>query len=157
MLKFDLADPEATTALGARIASILAPVAGGWLVTLAGPLGAGKTTLVRGFLRALGYEGRVPSPTYTLIEPYTTDAYRVVHLDLYRLAHPDEIEYLGVRDLLDETSIVIVEWPERAGGALGGADLEIELATKGVGRVAQIQPATPRAAAVIAALDTGPR
>jgi len=155
VLTFELAGPQATAALGGRIAAILAPAAEGWLVTLTGPLGAGKTTLVRGFLRALGHTGRVPSPSYTLVEPYTIDGHRVVHLDLYRLADPDEIEYLGVRDLLDGTRIVIVEWPERAAGALGAADLEIDLAIRGAGRVAQIRPATPRAAAVTAALDSG--
>lgn len=155
MLTFELPDADATTALGGRFAASLTADGGGWLVTLAGPLGAGKTTFVRGFLRALGYTGRVPSPTYTLVEPYAIDGRRVVHLDLYRLAHPDELEYLGFRDLLGESSIVLVEWPERAADALGGADFEIELRMHGPGRAAQIRPVTPRAVAAAAALQPG--
>ena len=139
------------------MAGLLASAPGGWLVTLTGPLGAGKTTWVRGFLRALGHTGRVPSPTYTLVEPYTVGDHRVVHLDLYRLAHPDEIEFLGVRDLMDEHSMVIVEWPERAGDALGSADLEIALAMQGAGRVARIHAKTPRAAGLMAAMEAGTR
>jgi tRNA threonylcarbamoyladenosine biosynthesis protein TsaE len=157
VLTRELADPAATTALAGRLAALLAAAADGWIVTLSGPLGAGKTTFVRGFLRGLGYEGRVPSPTYTLVEPYTIDGRRIVHLDLYRLAHPEELEYLGFRDLLAEDATVLVEWPERAGGALDAADLEIELAVSGPGRTVRIRGATPRAAAIVRALRTGTR
>ena len=89
-MNVELPDAEATEALGARLAELLAPAPGGWLVTLNGGLGAGKTTLARGFLRALGHTGRVPSPTYTLVEPYEAGGRRVLHMDLYRLSAPEE-------------------------------------------------------------------
>lgn len=99
------------------------------LVTgLSGELGAGKTTFVRGLLRGLGYAGRVPSPTYTLLEVYDLDALTVIHMDLYRLADAREFEYLGVRDWLTETAVwLFAEWPERAPELLQRADLLIDL------------------------------
>lgn len=109
------------------------------LVFLNGPLGAGKTTLVRAFLRALGVTGPVRSPTYTLIEPYEIEPprasptpTRVLHLDLYRLGGADELEYLGLREDL-ERALVLVEWPECAEGALPEPDLQIALGYGGEG------------------------
>ncbi len=103
------------------------------LVFLYGDLGAGKTTLVRGMLRGLGYAGAVPSPTYTLMETYATAAFEVVHMDLYRLIEAGELEMLGIRDFLGEC-LCLVEWPERGAGVLPPPDIEITITGGGDGR-----------------------
>lgn len=125
-MAIELADDAATRACGAMLGALLSPQRS-WVVTLAGELGAGKTTLVRGLLGGLGHEGRVRSPTYTLIEPYRLADRDVLHLDLYRLADPGELEYLGLEDLLTPGSIALVEWPERGRGLLPLADIALEL------------------------------
>ncbi len=155
-LKIELADAEATEVLGARIALALRDRGGSWLITLAGGLGAGKTTLVRGFLRALGHQGRVPSPTYTLVEPYDVAGRPVIHVDLYRLADPGELEYLGFRELFSGGALVLVEWPERAGGVLPKADLEIALAIAGAGRAAILSAGGRRSAFLLDELSGEP-
>lgn len=155
MTKIPLADPGATERLGADLAGILRHRPGPWLIALAGPLGAGKTTLVRGFLRALGHDGRVPSPTYTLIEPYELDGRPVLHLDLYRISDPEELEYLGFRDLFEGGALVLVEWPERAGDRLPDADVGISLSLAGEGRLAVFAALTPRGAEAVEALAAG--
>ena len=99
-------------ALGGRFASALGDLK---LVTLDGPLGAGKTTLVRGLLHALGRHGAVKSPTFTLVEPYEINSRRFYHFDLYRLNDPQELEFLGMRDYLAGSDLCVVEWAERAG------------------------------------------
>lgn len=106
------------------------------LFTLQGELGAGKTTFVSGLLQGLGHVGRVPSPTYTLIESYDLSDRIVAHLDLYRLTDPQQLEDLGWRDLLQPGAIVLVEWPERAGALLSAPDLSVRLSygRDGVGR-----------------------
>lgn len=102
------------------------------LIGLRGDLGAGKTTWVRALLRGLGYRGRVPSPTYTLLEEYALDGLAVIHLDLYRLASEDELENLGVRDWLARPDTwVIVEWPERAPRLEARCDLVVTLSDRG--------------------------
>jgi tRNA threonylcarbamoyladenosine biosynthesis protein TsaE len=131
-LSVDLRDASATEALGAALAATLP--AGPVLLTLAGELGAGKTTLTRGLLRALGVTGAIRSPTYTLVEPYETRAGEVLHLDLYRLSGPDELADLGYRDLAAQAALVIVEWPERAAEELAAADLQVALELAGAGR-----------------------
>jgi tRNA threonylcarbamoyladenosine biosynthesis protein TsaE len=143
-MNIDLPDADATEALGGRLADLLAPAPGGWLVTLDGSLGAGKTTLARGFLRALGYSGRVPSPTYTLVEPYEAGGRRVLHMDLYRLSAPEELEYLGFRDAFAGDAIVLIEWPERAGSAIPAADISVSLGMAAAGRSAAVVAHTER-------------
>jgi tRNA threonylcarbamoyladenosine biosynthesis protein TsaE len=99
-----------------------------FIIALEGDLGAGKTTLVGGILRAYGITGPVRSPTYTLIEPYETPSRTLYHLDLYRLVDPDEVEPLGIRDLLASPVVLLIEWPSKAAGALPATDLQIEIA-----------------------------
>jgi tRNA threonylcarbamoyladenosine biosynthesis protein TsaE len=95
------------------------------VIYLYGDLGAGKTTFARALMRALGYQGRVKSPSYGLLEPYEIGDINVLHLDLYRVDAADELEYLAIRDLFDLNSLLIVEWPEKGAGSLPKADLEL--------------------------------
>jgi tRNA threonylcarbamoyladenosine biosynthesis protein TsaE len=121
---FEPADEGETLALGPELARLFAD---GGIIYLSGDLGAGKTTLVRGLLRALGFPGRVKSPSYGLIESYTIDGRDIHHLDLYRLGHGEEIAYLGLEDLLGEGSLLLVEWPERGEGWLPTADWRVRI------------------------------
>lgn len=129
-----LADEAATTALGAALDGTR-PRLG--CVYLHGDLGAGKTTLVRGLLLAAGHEGPVRSPTYTLIEPYALSDRQVFHLDLYRLADSEELEFIGLRELTD-TGLLLVEWPEQGIGVLPEAMLSIALEGEAGGRRANL-------------------
>ncbi len=118
--------------LGARLATVCVAPA---VIYLQGDLGAGKTTLVRGYLKSLTYPGPVRSPTYTLVEPYDTPvAGRVYHLDLYRLTDPEELEFLGIRDIQAEQGVMLVEWPEQGSGWLPAADLVVSIAHRADGR-----------------------
>jgi len=119
-----LADAAATEAAGARLASTLTP---GMIVNLSGELGTGKTTLVRGCLRALGWHGRVKSPTYTLVEHYPISSIYFYHFDFYRFADPSEWETAGLADAFRDDSVCLVEWPERVGTRLPAPDLALEL------------------------------
>ena len=142
------ATEHAGRALGHALEAIVrSPVAGAAVVIgLAGDLGAGKTSLARATLRSLGVEGTVRSPTYTIAEPYETRIGRVWHLDLYRIAHPDEIEYIAIRDLVSESAACLVEWPER--GGLPEIDCLIALAPQGEGRRLRIDGRTARGRAI---------
>lgn len=111
-------------ALAEHIAEALRPPL---CVFLEGDLGAGKTTFVRALVQALGHPGRVKSPTYGLLEHYALPRHDVLHLDLYRIADPGELEFLGIGDLLGQRTLLLVEWAERGGGALPTPDLVIEL------------------------------
>ncbi len=135
MLDFILDSATATEALGAQLAQRLRP---GCVVYLRGDLGAGKTTLARGLLHGLGHRGAVKSPTYTLVEPYQIGEWRLFHWDLYRLADPEELEYLGLRDQLDGDAVLLIEWPERGCGELPAADWDVTLDYDGEGRVCRI-------------------
>ena len=119
-----LADESATEAFGAALAKVLKP---GLLITLSGDLGAGKTALVRAMLRALGYTGKVKSPTYTLVEIYVISSLYLYHFDFYRFNDPDEWHEAGFRDYFNENTVCLVEWPEKAGDLLPRADLGITL------------------------------
>jgi tRNA threonylcarbamoyladenosine biosynthesis protein TsaE len=136
-----LPDEKATLGLGKRLAAGLAP---GTLVTLRGPLGAGKTTLARGVLRALGFEGRVKSPTYALVELYKLSRLDLYHFDFYRFSNPEELVESGLQEAFNETSVCIVEWPERAGSLLPAADIEVNLAMRNGARSALVTAQTKK-------------
>lgn len=133
-----LPDEAATLALGAVLARVLPGQA---CVHLEGDLGAGKTTLVRGLLRAAGHSGAVRSPTYTLVEPYAVARSDIFHLDLYRLADPEELEFIGLRDFIDR-GLLLIEWPDRGAGVLPPPDLVIQLGHEGSGRGAHLTPSS---------------
>ena len=139
MLKMHLPDEAATRALGARLARVLEP---GLSVYLRGDLGSGKTTLVRGLLRGLGYAGRVKSPTYTLVELYTVSRLNLYHFDFYRFRDPKEWRDAGFNEYFNDASICLVEWPEKAAGLLPAADLDIALEFAGDGRDLSVRAGT---------------
>jgi len=145
-----LADAQATEAFGARLAECCR---GGLLVFLHGDLGAGKTTLVRGFLRAAGCSGPVKSPTYTLVEPYSSQRGSFYHLDLYRLSDPEELEWIGVRDLFDAEQVCLIEWPEQGTGFLPAADLHVYLRPENSGRRVRLAAGSARGERVLHCLD----
>lgn len=128
---FHLDDEMHTLALGAELARAASDFAQaeGVIIHLRGDLGAGKTTLTRGLLRALGVAGAVKSPTYTLVEPYELAGLIVYHFDLYRLHSPEELEFMGVRDYFQAGRLCIVEWPERGGDFLPKPDIIVTIQT----------------------------
>jgi tRNA threonylcarbamoyladenosine biosynthesis protein TsaE len=130
----ELPDEAATLELGRRLAAVVRPGMSIWLV---GDLGAGKTTLVRGLLRGMQFQGRVKSPTYTLLEIYNFSSFNLYHFDLYRFVDPIEWDESGFREHFNAQSICLVEWPEKAAGMLPDPDLTIALDVAGEGRVAQ--------------------
>ncbi len=148
-MELHLNGAAAQEALGACLATACE---GRVLIFLEGDLGAGKTTLTRGFLRGLGHEGAVKSPTYTLIEPYRIGRHQVYHLDLYRVADPGELEYLGLREMLEEDAVLLIEWAERGAGWLPQADLRIRINHAADGRVLRLSAATPTGQRIISAL-----
>ena len=154
-----LAHAADTEALGARLADAVRESGDGAIegsIHLSGPLGAGKTTLVRGLVHALGIEGPVKSPTYTLVEPYALGAITLYHFDLYRISDGEELEFLGARDAFAERALCLVEWPERAAGWLPAPDLRVNLAIAGSGREARLDAPSARGVAWLARL-TGNR
>jgi tRNA threonylcarbamoyladenosine biosynthesis protein TsaE len=148
-VKHFLADETATQAWAARLAEhAKAPL----VIFLNGPLGAGKTAISRGFIQALGHTGAVKSPTYTLVEPYELTDIAIYHFDLYRLADPEELEFMGIRDYFSERSISLVEWPERGEGWLPKADIVINLDYENEGRQLECIAQTPVGEHIVAQL-----
>ncbi|TLF47766.1 tRNA (adenosine(37)-N6)-threonylcarbamoyltransferase complex ATPase subunit type 1 TsaE [Halomonas urmiana] len=144
LLRLD--DEDRQVAFGACLGRALE---GHGRVHLTGELGAGKTTLTRGILRAYGHVGAVKSPTYTLVEPYELKGVLVHHFDLYRLGDPEELEFIGGRDLLAEDALCVIEWPERGEGWLPTPDLEVRLRLADEGREAILEARSPHGRAVL--------
>ena len=134
-----LKDETDTLAMGAKVAPALAP---GLVVYLVGELGAGKTTLVRGLLRALGHTGSVKSPTYTLIEPYLVSRLNLYHFDFYRFTSPEEYLEAGLEEYFTDDGVCLVEWPDKAQPYVAAADMEIGLTVAGNGREFTLRPMT---------------
>lgn len=134
-----LADEQATLDFSALCAEVFKT---GGLIFLQGTLGAGKTTFSRGLMHALGYQGAVKSPTYTLVETYELDALNVCHFDLYRLGDAEELEFIGIREYLNQGALCLVEWPEKGQGVLPQADLTLTLSDELSGRKIEWQAHT---------------
>lgn len=130
-MKFTLLNEKDTECFGAELWRVLPKKC---LVFLRGDLGAGKTTLTRGFLRAAGHTGVVKSPTYTIVEEYTLATGNIFHFDLYRLNDPEELEWIGIRDYLDQPCRCLIEWPELGKGFIPCPDIELFLEIEGEGR-----------------------
>jgi tRNA threonylcarbamoyladenosine biosynthesis protein TsaE len=149
-----LATADDTAAIGRALGQALETARPGPVrIWLRGPLGAGKTTLVRALLGALGHDGRVPSPTYTLVESYRTGGWRVQHADLYRLRMPVEVDELALGDGEGADSLLLVEWPEQAVDRLPTPDLELLLEHADQARRLTWVAATPRGQRLAAHLE----
>jgi tRNA threonylcarbamoyladenosine biosynthesis protein TsaE len=146
-----LPDEAATLALGARFAQP-ACLAKGLSIWLHGDLGAGKTTFVRGLLRALGDTGPVKSPTYTLLEVHAVSGLNLYHFDFYRFESPEEFLDAGLGEYFNDASVCLVEWPERAQGCVPSPDLRLRLHHAGVGRIVEALADTPKGEACLNAL-----
>jgi len=146
-LRLHLPDEAATLRLGGALAAALQP---GTRIHLSGDLGAGKTTFARGVLRALGHQGAVKSPTYTLVEPYNFSRLDLHHFDFYRFGATSEWDDAGFREILDSASVCLVEWPERAGTTLPPADLRVELTPCDGGRDVTLTAQSPRGEKMLA-------
>ena len=153
-LTLPLADLRATERLAGLLAGLLEP---GFILFLSGDLGAGKTTFTRALLRALGYPGRVKSPSFPLLESYDLSSFRLYHFDFYRLSSDRDWLDAGFDDFLGGTGVAIIEWPERAADSLPPPDLRLRLdfdpAHGDDARVARLQAGSPRGAACLKALD----
>lgn len=148
-----LPDEAATVAFGEALGRAAQD---GGIIFLEGTLGAGKTTMCRGVLRAFGHQGAVKSPTYTLVEAYEFDARRVYHFDLYRLGDPEELEYMGIRDYFAGENLCLIEWPQKGEGVLPAPDLQVKVllsgATGAMEREVTLVARTDRGRNILAAL-----
>ncbi len=148
-LTFQLHNEDETIAVGQKLARhIQAPLT----LYLTGDLGAGKTTLSRGLIQGLGHKGAVKSPTYTLVEPYELYGVEVYHFDLYRLNDPEELEFMGIRDYFTQSSLCIVEWPDKGEGLLPDADIHLHLKYFNQGREIHIRALTESGKTLLAAI-----
>lgn len=146
----ELPDEAATRRLAGLLARALPERPRGWMILLKGELGSGKSTLAREMLRALGHVGHVPSPTYTLVEPYEFPEFVAYHIDLYRIVSESELEFLGWSDL--DVGLRLIEWPERAPGLFAQADLQLGLRYEGEGRAVELTGISRRGAELVAGL-----
>ncbi len=146
----ELADEAATEKLGRDLIAVLPEDSGGWMILVQGELGAGKSTLARSMIRALGHVGNIPSPTYTLVEPYAFSSMTVYHVDLYRIADASELEFLGWSDLRD--GLLLIEWPERVEGLGEQGDVLIDLSYRGDGRNAELSGISERGREIVKAV-----
>ena len=140
-MNINLPDETATLGLGAALIPCMQP---GWVIWLDGDLGAGKTTLVRGLLRALGDTGPVKSPTYALVEIHVVSGLNLYHFDFYRFSQPEEYLDAGLDEYFAGDGVCLVEWPEQAMPYLPAADLRIRLTVAGDGRIASIEAGSER-------------
>ncbi|HEV8493538.1 MAG TPA: tRNA (adenosine(37)-N6)-threonylcarbamoyltransferase complex ATPase subunit type 1 TsaE [Candidatus Angelobacter sp.] len=136
-------------ALGEQLGQVFTQYPGALSMHLLGDLGAGKTTLTRGILRAFGHAGAVKSPTYTLVEAYEFPARTVYHFDLYRLGDPEELEYMGIRDYFADHNLCLIEWPARGEGVLPVPDLVIDISVAGEGRRLELHANSSAIAALL--------
>ncbi len=150
-MKRFLADEAATIAFGQEMLEALPDDLAGWTLLLTGELGAGKSTFARALIKAAGHTGAVPSPTYTLVEPYDVPRGHIYHVDLYRVSSEDELRYLGWNEL--DNGCRLVEWPDRAPGLTSQADLSLVLSYEGDGRSVEVIPLSDRAKKVSVTLN----
>ena len=149
-LRLVLPDPESTEELARQIVAALPEVPKGWLIQLEGERGSGKSTLARAMLRHYGHAGSVPSPTYTLVEPYSFPGFIAYHFDLYRIADGGELEFLGWSVL--DNGLRLVDWPERVPDLYAGSDVLIALSYAEQGRVAELSAESERGAELLRSL-----
>ncbi|EGY34852.1 hypothetical protein SC1083_0326 [Aggregatibacter actinomycetemcomitans serotype e str. SC1083] len=150
-----ISDENAMCAFGAKLINAISHVPNkqGIALYLNGDLGAGKTTLSRGMIQALGYQGKVKSPTYTLVEEYRFRDKIVYHFDLYRLADPEELEFMGIRDYFSENTLCLIEWAEKGAGMLMAADLLVNIAYAETARHIELIAQSPIGRQIIEQLD----
>lgn len=148
-LKKRVETEEEMLALGAQLAAALPA---GFVMYLHGTLGAGKTTFTRGILRGFGHQGKVKSPTYTLVEPYTLNHHIIYHFDLYRLKDPMELDYMGIQDYFTATAVCLVEWPDKGESQLPPADLDCYIELMGEARDVRFESHTAKGVSVLKAL-----
>lgn len=136
--------------LASFVAQFASGVKNGGIIFLSGELGVGKTTFVRLLLKALGYKGKVKSPTYTLVEPYEIDDLQIYHFDFYRITNPEELIYIGIHDYFQSKNLCCIEWPEKGLSVLPLADLYAHFSFKALAREIHLTAETPHGAEILA-------